>query len=154
MRVFRRHRPSLDRHFLITKKWPGIGQERARLVRELEADEPYRIAEVEPLGDYYPSRGATTRGGLQMQLVDGLRPFLPQSAELATQLEPLLSAQTPLGNLTDVVASTLPFPADFKLQLLADANVDRRAEMLISALRQAAGDDMGRPPSPPDFSDN
>lgn len=131
-----------------------IGQERAKVIREIDEELPYRVAEVEFLPDHYPARGATTRGGLQMRLVDGLRPFLPQSKELATQLEPLLSAQTPLGNLTDVVASTLPFSAEFKLQLLADANVDRRAEMLISALREAAGDDIRRPPTPPDFSDN
>jgi hypothetical protein len=63
-----------------------------------------------------------------------------------------------LGELADVVAYLLPFDVGFKVQLLADTNVERRARRVLEQLESAEPE---KPASgsaehrfPPDFSPN
>ncbi|HZZ70983.1 MAG TPA: LON peptidase substrate-binding domain-containing protein [Pirellulales bacterium] len=133
-----------------------IGLRRIRLKNELPPHKLFREAEVEVLEDDYPLFNAPARPGLQRRLVKDFKRALPKLSEVQEHLDQLLGAQVPLGLLTDIIAYTLQLPLEVKLQLLAEPDVDRRANTLLSHLTcegeppRPAGDQ----PFPPAFSVN
>jgi uncharacterized protein len=138
-----------------------LGTRRAKLLRELPPTRPFRRAEVTLLSDIYPAAGASRRGQLQRRLIDGFRRFMPHTPSLQEHFDQLLSSQIPLGLLTDIMAFTLRLGMPFKQQMLAECNVDRRAERLLKQLQSLdlAGDAAPSEPVaerefPPLFSDN
>lgn len=111
-----------------------VGIRRARIIRELEATRPYRLAEIEITDDIYPPSGAKARHQLKQRLLNAFGEIIPVSANVQRNLHELLSGQMGLGPITDIVSYTLPFDADDKLLLLAEPDVDVRAQTLIELL--------------------
>jgi ATP-dependent Lon protease len=129
-----------------------LGAKRIQIVRELPPAKLFREAEVRLLHDDYPDDAAPARASRQRKLLALFKQSLPKLAQTPEQLDQVLGKHVPLGMLTDIMGYTLEFGLERKEQLLAEANVDRRAELLFAWLTELAkGDDS---PFPPAFSDN
>jgi ATP-dependent Lon protease len=114
------------------------GLKRIAIRHELPPTLPFRMAEVEPLEDYYPSSGCGSSGArrpdAQRRILELARQLLPDSEALQQQLDELLVGEASLGMLTDVFAFTLGFSTTIKRQLLTECNVDCRAAILEEKL--------------------
>jgi ATP-dependent Lon protease len=147
-----------DRHNVL-----AVGLRRARIVQEEEdTGRSFRTARVEVIDDVYPVSGVTARPALKRQLLDAFRALIPDVAEVQKNLHELMSSQMRLGAVTDIIGFTMQFEGSRKLELLGEANVDRRANMLIDVLDQRAAEAAEPPalalpensPFPPPFSVN
>jgi Lon protease-like protein len=135
-----------------------LGLKRVRLLRELGPTRSFREAEVELCEDYSPPSRATMRATLRRRLrgaLVGILSFLPEAQE---QLDQLLGTDVSLGVLTDVISYMLDLDLRDKEALLAQTDVDRRAELLLEHLSVVL---TGRHPTgwgeltfPPQFSPN
>jgi ATP-dependent Lon protease len=118
------------------------GLKRIAIRQELPPALSFRMAEVEPLDDYYPSSGCASSGArrtdVQRRILELARQLLPDSEALHEQLDELLAGEASLGMLTDVFAFTLGFSTTIKQQLLTECNVDRRADILEEKLLDLA----------------
>ena len=115
-----------DRHNVLL-----VGIRRARIVQEVNANRSFRIAEVQVCDDYYSPSKAFGRSELKQDLLQAFANIIPSSSTVQQNLHELMAGQMSLGPITDIVAYTLPFRAESKLKLLAEPDVDARAEMLI-----------------------
>lgn len=135
-----------------------IGARRARLLRELETQRSFRMAEVAPIEDVYPPEGVTTRQGLRRRVLEAFAGVIPPAGDVQRNLHELMAGQMPLGPITDIISFTLQFDYRRKLALLGEGNVDRRAEQLVQTLQQLAAAAAAETPSnegfPPPFSVN
>jgi len=133
------------------------GLRRVRLRRELETGRSYREAEVELVDDCYPPLAADARPASLARLLKlvhrrapGFFQQLPQ--EVASALK-----EMPLGTVCDLVAQRLTLDTACKQQLLEEADVDRRAALLMEQLGPGA-DPLLAPSAhqgfPPEFSEN
>jgi Lon protease-like protein len=113
-----------------------LGMRRGRIIAELPAKRTFRQAEVELIDDVYPSSGDAARDDIQAQLAEHFRKTLPlaQQGENEDAVQELLSAEAPLGVLTDLVSFALPLKRGLKRQLLAENDVDLRARWLLDAM--------------------
>jgi hypothetical protein len=109
------------------------GRARVRIVRELEADEPYRrVAAKLVLDD--PPRNAAELAESEASLrafVEGLAGAMPEGGAL---LRHVAAAQPTPGALVDVMASALMIDADERQSLLETTDVMRRLERISSAV--------------------
>ena len=112
-----------------------VGTNRARVIREIDAGRPFRIAEVEVDADIYPPAGADSRLALKGDLLKAFGAIIPPTANVQQNLHELMAGQMGLGPITDIISYTLPFDVEAKLRLLAEPDVDRRAAELITLLR-------------------
>lgn len=135
-----------------------LGVRRVRLIEELSPERAFREARVELLEDVYQKSGEPGRAERQELLTAAFQRMLPPGAAPNESIRELLAAKAPLGVLTDLVSFALPLEPALKRELLAECDVDRRAERLLAAIRDAAplGDDSpgdqpdeGRLPDPP-----
>tara|TARA_R110002049_G_scaffold305056_2_gene501050 strand:- start:19717 stop:20454 length:738 start_codon:yes stop_codon:yes gene_type:complete len=122
-----------DRHNILL-----VGAKRARIIREVDAGRPFRIAEVEPYSDIYPPSGADKRRDLKHELLEAFGSIIPASANVQKNLHELMAGQMGLGPITDIIAYTLPFEPEEKLQLLAEPDVDARASQLVTLLQSGS----------------
>ena len=134
------------------------GLQRIRLVRELAPAKSFREAEAVIHPDQYSPHGEFGRAVLRRRLLEGFRRLANESNDAQSQLEPLLAGDISLGVLTDLVAYTLELGLDVKKRLLDEVDVDRRAEMLLKALKNRRQSSSRSGPSsncfPPGFSAN
>ena len=131
------------------------GLRRARLLRELPPDKLFREAEVEILDDFYAAKASGRRPTLQRRLVELFRQQMPNLKQLHEQLDQIMASEVPLGILTDILAFTLKLELRVKEQLLAETDVDRRAETLLEAMQSGnAAIESSSFKFPPDFSLN
>lgn len=135
-----------------------LGLQRVRLVRELRPARSFREAKVELCEDYSPPCRAIARATLRRRLRGALVGILPSLPEAQEQLDQLLSTDVSLGVLTDVISYMLDLDLRDKEALLAQTDVDRRAELLLEHLSVAL---TGHHPTgwgeiafPPQFSTN
>ncbi|KAA1259060.1 Lon protease [Rubripirellula obstinata] len=112
-----------------------VGIRRAKIVQELDTGRPFRIAEVEVDQDFYSPTGANGRLKLKQELLNEFANIIPPTANVQQNLHELMAGQMGLGPITDIISYTLPFDVESKLQLLAQPNVDDRAEALIELLK-------------------
>ena len=119
-----------DRHNILL-----VGIRRAKIIREIDAGRAFRMAEIDLADDIYPPLGADSRMELKRRLLDAFGGIIPVSANIKKNLHELMAGQMGLGPITDIVSYTLPFDAQEKLRLLAEPNVDARAEELIGLLK-------------------
>jgi ATP-dependent Lon protease len=113
------------------------GLKRIAIRHEFPPTLSFRLAEVEPLADFYPNSGPR-RVDVQRRILELARQLLPDSEALHQQLDDLLAGDASLGMLTDVFAFTLGFSTTIKQQLLTECNVDRRAAVLEEKLLELA----------------
>ena len=135
-----------------------LGLQRVRLVRENEPKKIYREAEVAVCDDSYPVCAKPVGRILQQKLRDAFVHVLPMLPEAHEQMDQLLATDISLGMLTDVISFMLEIEIVHKERLLAEANVHRRAEMLLEHLDGIAkgqtGQDCSANTFPPRFSVN
>lgn len=131
-----------------------VGLRRVVFERELAPEKPFREAEAAICDDVYRPQAGGRRAGLQRRLVDRIRHALPNLRELSKQLDEVLVSEVPLGVLTDIVAFTLSFNLELKERLLREADVDRRAELLLAQLDAGPIGEEKSARFPPDFSAN
>ena len=155
-RVITHHRLDDGRYNLML-----LGMRRGRIVAELPPSRSFRQAEIELIDDVYPAAGDDARDAVQVRLAEAFRQTLPLANSDSSALDELLSAEAPLGVLTDLVSFALPLKPALKRQMLAESNVDERALRLLDAMGQplaepaakaARGPGLGK--FPPRFSAN
>lgn len=131
-----------------------LGLKRVRIVQELDAVRSFRQAEVELIQDARYRDADDERPSVQTALTELFQKNLPGGGATGSVRE-LLAGDIPLGVLTDLISFSMPLPFEVKSQLLSEAVVDRRAEILIDELREfnAAMLDEGSGDAPP-FSIN
>jgi ATP-dependent Lon protease len=108
-----------------------LGVQRVHLVRELEPRKLYREAEVLIRHDTYPVCPQPAGQVLQQKLRDAFVRVLPLLPEAQEQMDQLMATDIPLGVLTDVLSFMLDVEVQHKASLLAEADVYRRAQMLL-----------------------
>jgi ATP-dependent Lon protease len=150
-----------DRHNILL-----VGIRRAKLLREIDAGRPFRMAKVQIADDVYPTAGFEQRSDLKKSLLRAFASVIPVSESVQQNLHELMAGQMSLGPITDIIAYTLPFAAEQKLRLLADPDVDSRATDLLHLLKSGAvnfekvnshagtGESESGIPFPPPFSLN
>lgn len=134
------------------------GVRRVRIIRELEHQSSFRVAEARLCEDVYSPQFAQTRPQLRRRLVDSFKQQLPKLPDAHEQLDQLLGSEIPLGMLTDLVSYALELGMELKQQLLGEVDVDARARLLLERLDRLAteplGSKGGTDPFPPEFSLN
>jgi len=107
----------------------GIG--RARLTRELELINGYRVFAGDWLPDVTPDWPGNWSTDLAAELKTHALGLLREDAE---KFRKLLADQDDLGKLSDLICGYLPMPPEFKLAQLACTNVMERAARAIAQL--------------------
>ncbi len=120
-----------DRHNVLL-----VGIRRAKIIQELDRSRSFRLAEVCVQDDVYSPSKALGRADLKRDLLRAFSGIIPSSSTVQQNLHDLMAGQMNLGPITDIVSHTLPFDTESKLKLLAEPNVDDRAEMLIELFSQ------------------
>lgn len=130
------------------------GLRRARLLRELPPDKLFRQAEIEILDDVYAPQSGRRQSALQRRLVKVFWQEMPGLEQVHEKLDQVLAREVPLGILTDILAFALKLKFEVKQELLAETDVQRRAELLLEAVKSGAAAAAVWPNFPPDFSLN
>ena len=135
-----------------------LGLRRVHLLRELATPRRFREAKAELCDDVYAACPLARRRTLRQELRKAFLHVLPLLPEAGEQLDQLLGDDVPLGILTDVIGFMLDIDLEHKQSLLAEANVVRRAELLLCYLSEAtanlAATDASALCFPPEFSIN
>jgi uncharacterized protein len=114
-----------------------LGLRRIRLLRELRSSARYRSAQVEICEDCSPIP-SDARADLLRRLRRAFLRIIPSLLDAQEQLDQLLGSDVSLAVLTDALGYILDLTLLDKQALLAEANVLRRAEMLLAHLEAAA----------------
>jgi len=131
-----------------------LGVRRLRLVRELPPKKLFRVVESELLDDEMPDDESPEAAvELQQQLLAAFKRAMPKIPDAYEQLDQLLGSQITLGMLADIVAYTIDLDLEWKMRLLAECNVFKRARLLLEAIASRPAATIQRP-FPPDFSVN
>ncbi len=150
-----------DRHNILL-----VGVRRAKVVREIDAGRPFRMAKVEVSEDVYPPAGSDGRLELKRKLLHAFADVIPVNKNVQQNLHELMAGQMGLGPITDIISYTLPFTIEQKLNLLSESDVDSRANELLrllgsgaiqlgdSEVEDSSGDADCGPAFPPPFSLN
>jgi uncharacterized protein len=135
-----------------------LGVRRVHLLSEVITPRRFREANAELFDDVHAACSPARRKMLRQKLHRALRQALPAIPDAAEQLEQLLDNKLPLGIFTDVIAFLLDIDLDRKQSLLAETNVLRRVELLLSYLAETAATLVSSQPAaftfPPQFSVN
>ena len=136
-----------------------LGMRRVRIEQELPPLKSFREAHVELLDDYCLGENDADREALQLALTKRFQDSLPVGQSANPAVAKLLSAEVPLGVLTDLVSFALPLSFATKCELLRESDVDRRAVTLLDAIDglPQRHDDSSTPMTvhyPPPFSSN
>jgi len=136
-----------------------IGVRRARLVREVLTDLPYRLAEVNLIEEQLPSDLATALSTRE-ELVGTFRQWVNEERPLeCDSVGRLLCDEVPLGALADLIAFSSGGPPAKLQAILAETDVVRRACLVLKLIREQLGRPASRPRGadtrfPPKFSYN
>ena len=136
-----------------------VGVKRARILRELDDERPYRMAEVEVLEDEIDTDDQNT-ADLRERLFESCKAFnLVQQLTNHLEVKNIVESNLPLGLLVDLISYLSQLDCDDRQQILELSNVEERCEKLIALLELLAvvtnatkgetGDDF-----PPKFSLN
>jgi len=111
-----------------------LGMRRVQIEEELPPYQSFREATVTLLDDCCESEADEQRSGLQIALTRKFQENLPEGQMANSPILSLLSAEIPLGALTDLVSFALPLEHQLKRDLLCEIDIDQRAWMLLDAL--------------------
>ncbi len=116
-----------------------LGSRRARILQETPAIRTFRQAEIELVDEVYSVDGEVDRAEMQAELTVQFQQALPlpKGLKAAGPVHELLTSDLPLDVLTDLASFALPLDLQLKCALLAEADVDCRARMLLQALGAA-----------------
>jgi Lon protease-like protein len=126
------------------------GLQRAAVLHEIEPVRSFRRARVEVIGNAFPKSDKATEelGG---RVSERVLETLPWARKL---VEGYRQDKISLASLADAIAFHLPLATKLKLQLLAEADVMVRAELLLANLPPAKSSDRSGRRYPTDFSAN
>jgi uncharacterized protein len=113
-----------------------LGLRRVKLIHEIEPTHMFREARVELCSDQYPPCPSDHQQALQQKLRDALMRVLPVLPEAHEQLDQLLGHDVSLGMLTDVIGYMLDIGMLHKQSLLAELDVYRRTNLLLTYLAE------------------
>lgn len=113
-----------------------IGARRARVIRELKTDHPFRVAEIELIPEFAPPPDSPTAIRLKSEVLDAFASAIPSSATVQQNLHELMASQMGLGPITDIIGFTLPLGTSAKLKLLEQNDIAQRATLLAELLRR------------------
>ena len=130
------------------------GEQRVRIVHEVETIKLYRQAEVEFIEDVMDDQLASLRELQRTEILRHLHVIFPEKNEAVDQYLTFLARHCRPAVFSDIVAYSSPIPLDLKQELLEEPNVDRRLERLVETAHTAlAGLVTDAPPLfPPEFS--
>ncbi|NOY29076.1 MAG: LON peptidase substrate-binding domain-containing protein [Planctomycetes bacterium] len=111
-----------------------LGMRRVRIESELPPHRSFREANVTLLDDCCETEVDDQRPGLQIALAKKFQESLPEGQMANPPILSLLSAEIPLGALTDLVSFALPLEYQLKCDLLGESDIDQRAWMLLDAM--------------------
>ncbi len=131
------------------------GLSRARILNELNQDQPYRSARVELLDDTVLPTAKEERR-YREEIAESVNTWFAAMGELSEPLTKLLHSDLPLGTFVDILGFALPLAYELKQELLQELEVGKRARRLLRYLQTE------NPPEPtalsrkfpPDFSAN
>ncbi len=131
------------------------GLSRGRIEEEIETGKLYRSARLELLAD----TGALSEVQsveLRRLLTNRATPWLPGKGPASAELQRLLENDVSLGALCDLLGFILPLPIEVKQGLLAELDVERRAQDLLGLLEthEPPVSTSEERPFPPSFSSN
>lgn len=132
------------------------GVSRAKLAMEEEAELPYRVGQLEMRADRAAEPSLIDRANRRRELLEAFRDLSP-GLNLDKLLLEAIDSSPSLGELSDVLASTLPLNADEIQQILEEEDIDVRSDLVLKRLRALRRKNQGRPSPrsfPPDFSLN
>jgi Lon protease-like protein len=133
------------------------GLTRARIIAEIDDDQPYRSAQVEvieDIADLTPQITHTLQGELQRAVTQWVSTL---GATAASPYLKILQGEWTLGVLCDILAFALPLPVEIKQHLLELADVEERVRWLVGHLESSEPPRSGTRVEhkfPPDFSSN
>ncbi len=135
------------------------GLKRVEIVRELPPSKTFREAEVVIRDDSYPDAPTEAADQLRRKFEEAFEKVVPALVSRHGHMDPLImETGVSLGVLTDILGYMLDIPLADKQALLAEGNVHRRAEMLLSHLARVSADTSpgaaGGIEFPPMFSEN
>jgi uncharacterized protein len=108
------------------------GGRRAKIQAELSAPQPFRTAQVALLDDCFRPDEDQQREHRIAALTTQFLQYLQRLQVKNEQICELMNKGVSYSLLTDLVASVLPLETEYKYQMLAECNVDARAEFLLS----------------------
>jgi len=111
-----------------------LGMRRVLIDHELPPTQSFREARVTLLDDCCETEADDERSALQIALSKKFQESLPEGQMANPPVLSMLSAEIPLGALTDLVSFALPLEYQLKSDLLCETDVDQRAWMLLDAL--------------------
>lgn len=138
------------------------GVSRIKIVRELPATRPFRLAEAKLAPDVYTQGGAAERPLLTKHLHGMFEQLLASKPQAREAFHSLLAESIPLGTLADLMAYALDAPLELKRKMLCEPDVEVRVKHLHQWL-QAMGGALSESEAslfemlrkfPPSFSDN
>jgi Lon protease-like protein len=110
------------------------GLMRARIVRELPVDKPYRVADLAGLVETTPSDSDLAPYRQRLQRL--LQHEHSATVDCVAQFEQLLQGSLPLGDVLDVITFTCLDNVALKQSLLAEPDVLRRVARVVEELEQ------------------
>ena len=130
-----------------------MGVKRARIVRELPVEQPYRMAEVDILDDKLPD-GDADGSALRSKLIENCE-LLDLFEKLAHQLDlkKVIESNIEIGLLIDLICFSADLDCSQRLAILKLPDVGQRLQQLLTVLKSTA-DESPRQNFPPDFSNN
>lgn len=130
------------------------GISRARLIREEETAEPYRIGNLQLQHDDYRRMPHGERRRRQRELLEAFRSAFPQT-QLERMFQAACEADIPLGGLCDVLAHCLQLEPSMAQRVLDELDISRRSRMVLREIRRLIPVPSGLQSTfPPPFSVN
>jgi Lon protease-like protein len=130
------------------------GVARARIVRELAAEVPYRMANVDVLNEFVAGEKSQLQT-LQTELINLSKEHgILTNAQPGSDLEKILQGNVPLGLLTDLISFSSKLDCQERQHILEIPDVVLRCRTLLKLLRASKRAANRADPFPPDFSPN
>ena len=128
-----------------------LGVKRARIVRELAIEQPYRMAEVDVIEDEFPQDEAA-KSSLRQKLLDHCE-TMDLFSKLSHQLDlkKVVESHIETSLLVDLICFSADLDCSQRQSVLELANVEERIQTLLEFLQMDFGNQSN---FPPDFSNN
>ncbi len=131
-----------------------VGVRRARIVRELATEQPYRMAEVQIINEDLSVTFGRIKE-LRQQLLEVCREInLFEKMTQNQDVRRIISNDLALGLLVDLIAFLSQLDCQQRQAVLELANVEARCLQLINFLRVEQSEPQSSSDFPPNFSDN
>jgi ATP-dependent Lon protease len=127
-----------------------VGAKRARVVKELSRETPYRMAEVEVLEDF--DAGSVDLQKLRKRIVGEFRQLAQfRSGWNQEAMDQFVDDDLPFGHLVDMICYSCGALPDQQQAVLETSELGQRGEMVLRLLREQVESVEKEPAQTPDF---